>query len=644
MKMNDNMNDNITGKIKVDWKLIGPAVDEGKLEISSSTKDKCNVRRLDTSFVDLTAQLEMKMTKEVDGSTVMILTKDLLLPNFIAVSRDTNPLVMDVLYNQGFCDNPDYMTVYESEVITFSQLGNVFKGTGITSFNELKYFTALTRLPDECFSGCTSLTSIEIPPNVESFGNECFSGCTELATIINDNPLTSLGNQCFSGCMKLVGFSIPSTVTEIGEGCFRNCYKITELVIPSGVTNLGDVTFYDCRALTSISLPEGLITMGNNCLGKCSSLTEITIPSTVIRLSNQCFSGCVNVSRLNSKPLIAPFVSDGTFGNNSATYLGSNKSNCKLIVPIGSTGYDESYWLDPLCNISKANFKLEVAFTAVTCTNLVITAEDVKSDDTTTLISWIATVTGTNDLTGATVTGIKQTGTATSAPFAKNTSETDSVNRTITFTYLGKTATTSISQAPIKLIVFEDPEVGRVLKSKGLIANAGHSSEGELGLITSLDAIFQNNKVLTKFPELKYCTKITNLAYKFQGCSSLTSVPVIPSSVTNLSGTFQFCSSLTTAPVIPSSVTRLYRTFQGCSSLTKAPVIPEDVTDMYETFNGCSKLNGIYVIKPLTPPTYSNSLTNVAYIYVPDESVDLYKAASGWTEFADKIYPLSTKP
>ena len=40
-----------------------------------------------------------------------------------------------------------------------------------------------------------------------------------------------------------------------------------------------------------------------------------------------------------------------------------------------------------------------------------------------------------------------------------------------------------------------DPEVGRVLKSKGLIANADYSTEGELGLITSLDSTFKDNKV-----------------------------------------------------------------------------------------------------------------------------------------------------
>ena len=245
--------------------------------------------------------------------------------------------------------------------------------------------------------------------------------------------------------------------------------------------------------------------------------------------------------------------------------------------------------------------------------------------------------------------------------------------------------------------IFADPEVGRVLQANGLIADANKSSIEELATITSLNpsntwngSYFYNNKVITQFPELQYCIGLTNLYGTFYGCSNLTTAPVIPDSVTNLyytfyycsslttapviperitslDGTFEGCSSLTTAPVIPDGVTGLHSTFSGCSSLTTAPVIPEGVTDLNRTFyycsslttapvipdsvvdlsyvfRGCSNIDGVYIINIVTPPSYVKSLSNVQAIYVPDASVSAYKSASGWIEFADKIYPMSNKP
>ena len=177
--------------------------------------------------------------------------------------------------------------------------------------------------------------------------------------------------------------------------------------------------------------------------------------------------------------------------------------------------------------------------------------------------------------------------------------------------------------------IFADPEVGRVLYTNGLIANATYSTEGELSKITALYynkgpeqiSYFYDNKVITQFPELKYCTGLTRLDFIFRNCSNLTTVGDIPEGVTNLSNTFAYCSSL-----------------------TSAPIIPESIAYMAYAFNGCSSIDGIYIINAVTPPFCNNSLSNVQAIYVPDASVDAYKTASGWIEFADKIFPMSDKP
>ena len=47
---------------------------------------------------------------------------------------------------------------------------------------------------------------------------------------------------------------------------------------------------------------------------------------------------------------------------------------------------------------------------------------------------------------------------------------------------------------------------------------------------------------------------------------------------------------------------------------------------------------------PTTPPTISGSwfrYNTGGKVYVPDNSVETYKAASGWSTYASKIYPMS---
>ena len=53
---------------------------------------------------------------------------------------------------------------------------------------------------------------------------------------------------------------------------------------------------------------------------------------------------------------------------------------------------------------------------------------------------------GIDNTTGETITGIQLSGTATSEEFPQNTSETETVERTITFEYQGLTASTTITQ------------------------------------------------------------------------------------------------------------------------------------------------------------------------------------------------------
>lgn len=73
-------------------------------------------------------------------------------------------------------------------------------------------------------------------------------------------------------------------------------------------------------------------------------------------------------------------------------------------------------------------------------------------------------------------------------------------------------------------------------------------------------------------------------------------------SVDSMINCFQGCSSLTTAPEIPSSIASMTRCFDNCTSLTTAPVISSSVMYMAYCFRGCTSLTGdVYIMADIEP-------------------------------------------
>ena len=128
--------------------------------------------------------------------------------------------------------------------------------------------------------------------------------------------------------------------------------------------------------------------------------------------------------------------------------------------------------------------------------------------------------------------------------------------------------------------------------------------------------------------------------YAFYKCYRLTSIN-IPDSVTSIGDyAFCYCYSLTSIN-IPDSVTSIGGSaFSDCSRLTSID-IPDSVTYIWSSaFCYCSRLTSVYC-RATTPPQLGSFVfafnATGRKIYVPRNSVDAYKSAAGWSNYAAYI-------
>ncbi|MBR6189061.1 MAG: leucine-rich repeat protein [Prevotella sp.] len=181
-------------------------------------------------------------------------------------------------------------------------IGKVFKGKDITSFNELKYFTHIKEIVGSAFYECTNLKSVTIPDGVTTIGLRAFAYCSSLSSVTFGNSVTTIGESAFQYCSGLTSFTLPNSVTTFGRGAFYKCTGLTSVTLPNSLTAIGAAVFQDCTGLTSVNIPNSVKGIGNNAFENCSSLTTVNIPNSVTYIGEHAFrcSGLTSVTIGNS--------------------------------------------------------------------------------------------------------------------------------------------------------------------------------------------------------------------------------------------------------------------------------------------------------------------------------------------------------
>lgn len=158
------------------------------------------------------------------------------------------------------------------------------------------------------------------------------------------------------------------------------------------------------------------------------------------------------------------------------------------------------------------------------------------------------------------------------------------------------------------------------------------------------DMAFVNCTGLTSITIPNALTSIGNMV--FQNCTKLTSI-TIPNSVSSIGvNAFIDCSELKSVSIPNSMKTIGDGAFWRCKSLSSV-LIPSLVSSIgSRAFADCYEINEI-TVNATTPPAvlayaFKNVNKNIT-IYVPKESVNIYKNTSGWKDFFNIVGNLNTK-
>ena len=242
------------------------------------------------------------------------------------------------------------------------------------------------------FSGCSTLTSIEIPASVETIEASAFKGCSSLATVTFEqgSNLKTIGGGyssesyygAFSGCSTLTSIEIPASVETIEASAFKGCSSLATVTFEQG-SNLKTIgggyssesyyeafygAFSGCRALTSIEIPASVETIEASAFKGCSSLATVTfekgshLKTIGSRYDYGAFSGCSTLTSIEIPASVETIEASAFKGCSSlATVTFEQGSNLKTI----GGGYSSESYYGAFCQLENL-----MTFDAAACTQL----------------------------------------------------------------------------------------------------------------------------------------------------------------------------------------------------------------------------------------------------------------------------------
>lgn len=416
--------------------------------------------------------------------------------------------------------------------------------------------------------------------------------------------VTSIGERafwCLVGNTSLTSVTIPEGVISIGNSAFQNCTALTSITIPNSIKQIGVDVFESTPWYAN--LPDGVFYVGKilySYKGEMPENTSIVVKDGIEIIKPSAFAECSNLIAITLPNSLDSIGEEAFYRCTSLTSITIPNS----VTSIGDYAFDNC----PLDEIKIPKNVTNIgngAFIYCSPTSIVVENGNPNYDSRNNCNALIETATNTllvgchNTVIPNTVTGI------TSAAFAGDINLTAiAIPSNITH---------------IELLAFVNclNLISIVVDEKNQVYDSRNNCNAIIETATNTLIEGCNNTIIPN--------TITSIGESaFAGRQTLTSIS-IPNGVVSIGASaFYFCRALTSVS-IPSSVQNIGNSaFIMCTALTSV------------------------TCEATTPPLLEWGAFNYipfaeATLYVPAESIELYKAAEQWKDFGT-ILPLAQAP
>ena len=201
-----------------------------------------------------------------------------------------------------------------------------------STFNYNSKTLTVTKIGENAFLNCDSVTNVKIPNSVTTIEYESFSRCTSLSSIIIPNSVTNINCYAFYRCDSLKHIHIENSDSTMyitsknyyTSSLFNNCPLETLYLgrnIDYSNAKSAYSPFYNQNKLTSITISNNVTSIESGMFSGCSNLKSINIPNSITTIDDNAFDNCTKLKKLH--------IEDGetTLSLSRSRYVSSGNGN-----------------------------------------------------------------------------------------------------------------------------------------------------------------------------------------------------------------------------------------------------------------------------------------------------------------------------
>ena len=295
----------------------------------------------------LKCKIKLKNSLSVILSVLIVISAALCVPvTASAATYDSDPNNFKYSYSYGSTNANIYGYTGNSEYVKIPSKINGYTITGINrqAFKNNKKLKGIiipdtvTYVEDSLFSGCVSLTDVDLGKGITKIFSDMFYNCKSLESLTIPEQIEQLVNP-FDGCTSLKNIYFKAKdISWVGG---LSLPSLTNIVIGSTVESLPDRAFSGYKYLENVTFENGLLVLPNECFKNCTGLKSITLPDSMMSVGKSAFENCYNIKSVTfSKNLntISPSAFKGCSSieslnfNDNLREIGSNAfENCTSV-------------------------------------------------------------------------------------------------------------------------------------------------------------------------------------------------------------------------------------------------------------------------------------------------------------------------